>query len=440
MKVVGYCRLSRDEDKENYSSIDEQKIILQDYAISRGWKISENDFYVDDNVSGYTLDRPDFSRMLRKVQRGDIDVVLAKDLSRIGRNNGKVLVLIDEFKAMQKNLILVSEMGGSYDVLNDRDDTIGITTWYNERYVKDCSKKTRDHMLSKQKTGRLIMGNYYGYVKDPNDCTKLTVDEELRPVIELVFKLYIDGNGMKKISDILNENYNYPTPSVYYQKKHLERGRIYKHPVQELWSDYMIKNIIGNDVYCGTLRTHKKKTISIRGKAIKLPESEHFIFENHHEAIVSKETFQSANDIRNRRATTNRQCGKPKRNYFFGGLCRCAECGMSASGMVLRRKNNVKAYECNDYKKYGTKRCKGHEILEEDMWFQFKDFLKNTKKVYLDEIKKINVQNKKNTMQSNRRKLQMELDQANLEYKMILTQKIKDMAIRAEPRAKSDYS
>lgn len=109
-------------------------------------------------------------------------------------------------------------MGGCYDVLNDRDDTIGITTWYNERYVKDCSKKTRDHMLSKQKTGRLIMGNYYGYVKDPDDITKLTVDEEIRPVIELVFKLYIDGNGMKKISNILNENYNYPTPSVYYQK------------------------------------------------------------------------------------------------------------------------------------------------------------------------------------------------------------------------------
>ena len=255
MKVVGYCRLSRDEDKENYASIEEQNIILQDYAMSRGWKILDRDFYIDDNFSGYTLDRPKFSKMLRKVQRGDIDVVLAKDLSRIGRNNGKVLVLIDEFKAMQKNLILVSEMGGCYDVLNDRDDTIGITTWYNERYVKDCSKKTRDHMLSKQKTGRLIMGNYYGYVKDPDDITKLTVDEEIRPVIELVFKLYIDGNGMKKISNILNENYNYPTPSVYYQKKHLQRGRIYKHPVQELWSDYMIKNIIGNDVYCGTLRS-----------------------------------------------------------------------------------------------------------------------------------------------------------------------------------------
>ena len=107
MKVVGYCRLSRDEDKENYASIEEQKIILQDYAMSRGWKILDRDFYIDDNFSGYTLDRPKFSKMLRKVQRGDIDVVLAKDLSRIGRNNGKVLVLIDEFKAMQKNIILV---------------------------------------------------------------------------------------------------------------------------------------------------------------------------------------------------------------------------------------------------------------------------------------------------------------------------------------------
>ena len=176
--------MSRDEDKENYASIEEQKRIIQDYAISRNWTIS--DFYIDDNVSGYTFNRPAFSKMIEKVKGGKIDVVIAKDLSRIGRHNGRVLVLIDEFKNIQKNLILVSEMGGTYDVLNDRDDTIGITTWFNERYVKDCSRKTRDHMYSKQKTGRLIMGNYYGYIKDPEDITKLYVDEELRPVIELI--------------------------------------------------------------------------------------------------------------------------------------------------------------------------------------------------------------------------------------------------------------
>lgn len=223
--MYGYCRLSRDEDKENYASIEEQKRIIQDYVTSRNWTIS--DFYIDDNVSGYTFNRPAFSKMIEKVKGGKIDVVIAKDLSRIGRHNGRVLVLIDEFKNIQKNLILVSEMGGTYDVLNDRDDTIGITTWFNERYVKDCSRKTRDHMYSKQKTGRLIMGNYYGYIKDPEDTTKLYVEEELRPVIELIYKLYTEeGIGRKKICDILNSKYNYPTPSAYYQMKHLKRQNI----------------------------------------------------------------------------------------------------------------------------------------------------------------------------------------------------------------------
>lgn len=428
MRVVGYCRLSRDEDKENYSSIEEQKIILQDYAISRGWRIAENDFFIDDNFSGYTLDRPEFSKMIRKVQRGEIDVVLAKDLSRIGRNNGKVLVLIDEFKNMQKNLILVSEMGGSYDVLNDRDDTIGITTWYNERYVKDCSKKTRDHMYSKQKSGRLIMGTHYGYIKDKEDITKLYVDEDIRPVIELVFNLYIQGNGRKKISDILNKEYNYPTPSVYYQKKHLERGHIYKHPVQELWTDDMVKHILENDVYCGVLRTHKKKTVSIRGKAINLPESEHFVFENHHEPMVSMDIFNLAKDIRNRKREVCSKKGNEKRNYFFGGFCKCGDCGMGATGIAIRRKNYEKAYECSMYKKYGPKRCKIHEIKEEEMWIQFKEFLKTTKKIYIDEIKKINIDNTRNKQKNNKKKLELELEQANLEYKMILNQKIKDLA------------
>lgn len=430
MKVVGYCRLSRDEDKENYSSIEEQKIILKEYATLRGWEISNDDFFIDDNVSGYTFDRPDFSRMIRKVQMGEIDVVLAKDLSRIGRNNGKVLVLIDEFKSMQKNLILVSEMGGTYDVLNDRDDTIGITTWYNERYVKDCSKKTRDHMFSKQKTGRLIMGNHYGYVKDKDDITKLTVDEEIRPVIEKIFELYINGNGMKKISDILNEQYNFPTPSVYYQKKHLERGHIYKHPVQKLWTDYMIRNIITSDIYCGTLRTHTKRTVSIRGKAVKLPESEHFIFENHHEAIISLETFKLAKEIRERKAKFKSKKGNEKRNYFFGGLCRCAECGMSATGIAIRRKNFQKAYECTQYKKYGPKRCVVHEVAEDEMWFQFKEFLRATKKTYKDEIKRIKIEKAKNKKQDNKARLKMQLEQTNLEYKMLLNQKIRDLAVQ----------
>ncbi len=429
MTVVGYCRLSRDEDKENYSSIEEQKRIIKDYASTRNWIIEDKDFYIDDNVSGYTFNRPEFTKMLEKVKGGKIDVVIAKDLSRIGRNNGKVLVLIDEFKNMQKNLILVSEMGGTYDVLNDRDDTIGITTWFNERYVKDCSRKTRDHMYSKQKTGRLVMGNYYGYVKDKEDVTKLYVDEEIRPVITLIYKLYVeDGLGRKKICDILNSKYNYPTPSVYYRQKHLERGRIYKHPVQELWSTYMISNILSNDVYTGTLRTHKKKTISIRGRAIKLPEEEHFVFENHHEAIISKETFELAQNIRKRKARSKSTSGTRKRNYAFSGIIRCGDCGFGVSGITMNRKQKQKGYECSQYRTYGKTRCKCHEIKESDIIIHLKEFLKFTKEKYQDEINKIEIEVKTNKERNNKEKIKFEIETLKAEYKVLLNQKIKDLA------------
>ena len=429
MTVVGYCRLSRDEDKENYSSIEEQKRIIKEYASSRNWTIEDKDFYIDDNVSGYTFNRPEFTKMIEKVKGGKIDVVIAKDLSRIGRNNGKVLVLIDEFKNMQKNLILVSEMGGTYDVLNDRDDTIGITTWFNERYVKDCSRKTRDHMYSKQKTGRLVMGNYYGYVKDKEDVTKLYVDEEIRPVISLIYKLYAyEGLGRKKICDILNSKYNYPTPSVYYRQKHLERGRIYKHPVQELWSTYMISNILNNDVYTGTLRTHKKKTVSIRGRAIKLPEEEHFVFENHHEAIISKETFELAQNIRKRKAKSKTTAGTRKRNYAFSGLIRCGDCGFGVSGITMNRKQKQKGYECSQYRTYGKARCKCHEIKESDIIIHLKEFLKFTRQKYQDEINKIEIEVKTNKEQTNKEKIKFEIETLKAEYKVLLNQKIKDLS------------
>lgn len=101
MTVVGYCRLSRDEDKENFISIEEQKRIIKDYAKSRNWNLKDDDFYIDDNISGYTFNRPAFSKWWKSKDRRNW-CSYCKDLSRIGRHNGRVLVLIDEFKNMQK--------------------------------------------------------------------------------------------------------------------------------------------------------------------------------------------------------------------------------------------------------------------------------------------------------------------------------------------------
>ena len=430
MTVVGYCRLSRDEDKENYASIEEQKRIIKDYVATRNWNIEDKDFYIDDNVSGYTFNRPEFKKMMEKVKGGKIDVVIAKDLSRIGRNNGKVLVLIDEFKNMQKNLILVSEMGGTYDVLNDRDDTIGITTWFNERYVKDCSRKTRDHMYSKQKSGRLIMGNYYGYKKVfKDDIPMLYVIEELKPAIELIFKLYVEnGYGFQKISQVLNEQYSYPTPSEYYRQRHLERGRVYKHKVQKEWTKDMVSNILKNEVYTGTLVTHKKRTVNIRGKAVKLPKEDHFIFENHHEAIISKEIFELAREIQNSKAQKHTSGATKKRDYFFSGMCECSDCGSGMSGVMIKRKVNEKGYDCSKYRQFSTKACHSHEIKEKDILIHLKEFLKFTRKQYLEEIKDIKVEVKQDKKNDNKFRLKNKLEFLNEEYKMLVTQKIKELA------------
>lgn len=426
--VAAYARLSRDEDRENYSSIEEQINMIKEYAESRGWFISDNNIYIDDNVSGYTFNRPSFTEMIDKVKRGIIDIVIAKDLSRIGRNNGKVLCLIDEFKMTGKNLILISEMGGVYDVQNDNDDCIGITTWFNERYVKDTSRKVRANMLSKQKDGRLIQGNYYGYEKKyENGIPKLYVIEELRGVIELIFKLYVeDGLGRKKISDILNsKKYNYPTPSMYYKQKHMERGRVYKHKVQELWSTDMIKNILENDVYCGNLRTHKKQLLGIRGRVTKLPQDQHFVFENHHEAIVSKDVFKMAQELKEKRVKSKSTA--TKRYYVFSSICKCGDCRGGASGLILRNKNMAKGYECSTYRRYGKSRCKFHEISEEDIIIHLKEYLKIVRASFKEEINKIKIDFESKKSKINRDKLQLEYEKLNQEYKILISQKIKDL-------------
>ena len=190
----------------------------------------------------------------------------------------------------------------------------------------------------------------------------------------------------------------------------------------------MISNILNNDVYTGALRTHKKKTVSIRGRAIKLPEEEHFVFENHHEAIISKETFELAQNIRKRKAKSKTTAGTRKRNYAFSGLIRCGDCGFGVSGITMNRKQKQKGYECSQYRTYGKTRCKCHEIKESDIIIHLKEFLKFSKQKYQEEINKIEIEVKTNKEQTNKEKIKFEIETLKAEYKVLLNQKIKDLA------------
>lgn len=285
-------------------------------------------------------------------------------------------------------------------------------------------------MFSKQKTGRLIMGNYYGYEKVFKDgIPMLYVIEELRPVIELIFKLYVEkGMGFQKISQEINTKYKFPTPSEYYRAKHLERGRIYKHKVQEKWTKDMVNNILKNEIYTGTLITHKKRTVNIRGKAVKLPKEKQFIFENHHESIISKEIFNLAQEIRTKKSKQNTSSTNKKRDYYFSGMCVCNDCGSGMSGIMIKRKVTKKGYDCSKYRQFGTKACLCHEVKEKDILNHLKEFLRFTKQKYLEEIKNIKIEIKQDKKENSKYKLQNKLNILNEEYKMLVNQKIKELA------------
>jgi site-specific DNA recombinase len=425
LNVVGYVRLSRDEDKENYSSIISQQDIIHEYAKGRNWDIKY--MYIDDNCSGYTFNRPAFSEMISELEAGKIDVVIAKDLSRVGRNNGQVLVLIDRFIEINKRLILINEANGGLDILEDNTDILGIKTWYNEMYIKDISRKIRTNMSNMQKKGELIMGNYYGYKKiKVNDKVQLLIDEEIKSVIELIFKHYINGLGYKKICDILDKE-KFPTPSEYIKMRFEAENRVFKNSVTSKWQTHMIQRIILDDVYAGVLRTKKKQSKYLKGKQKKVPKEEQYVFENHHEAMIAKDIFELAQKINAKKKVVHHR-GSAKYNYIFSSFVKCSDCGHAAGGKKIKYSHNPgRVYECLMYQKYGLKGCTAHTVREEDLLLYFKEFLKDAGCRYSDYIEKLNFTQKKKDISKSMDKLNKELNVLNDELKMLLNQKIRDL-------------
>ncbi|MCX7749743.1 MAG: recombinase family protein [Clostridia bacterium] len=429
MRVVGYARLSRDEDKENYSSIISQCGIIHEYASEKDWIIDQ--IYIDDNVSGYTFDRPAFNEMLSAMEAGSVDVIIAKDLSRIGRHNAKTLLFIEKLKETNKRLILVEE-GNGYDTNEDEDDIIGIKTWYNERYVKDISRKIRSSMRVKQRNGLLIMHESYGYRKDPKDWHRLVVDEEIAQVVKLIFELYLGGLGYRRISEILNEK-GFPTPSMYWKQKLEEEGRVFKNSVSNKWEIYMISRIIKDDIYIGTLRCRKTYKPMMKGNAVKVDKDEQYVFENHHEPIIDKQDFELAQQVNQKRREVAYR-GYSKYEYIFSGFVFCDDCGSYSIGRNIRRSPGQEyGYECGSYHKYGRKGCTSHAIPESKLLTYFKEHLIFMREEQEGFIKTIVMKEGKKGDPCLWKKLEKELSIANSEYKMILSQKVKDVLKEQNP-------
>lgn len=438
MKVVCYCRLSKDDNKSRYSSIDAQMELAKEYADSQGWNISK--YYIDDNVSGYISndERPEFSKMLTDIDDGKVDIILAKDLSRIGRKGSRTLTFIDELKEKNVNLILTKDTFGEFNLLEGDDDLLGLSTWFNERYVKEVSKKVKIGMHKQLEKGILLQGTKFGYLKTAKKG-ELIVDDSVRDTITTIFDLYEQGLGMRKICHKLNFEYDFLTPSQVIERELSKKGKSYKKPVKKLWDIYMIKRILKDEIYIGTAITHKTERKDIHKQGKKIERENQYIFENHHEAIISKEQFQRVQEMIKKRVKNSSMYTKKKRDYIFGGFLRCGECGGSVTGVARIRSKKEdyvpkKLYECVAYRKYGKSRCVCHNVREDILLANLKNFLILLRNNYITEINNLKLEEYKSSKKKNLEEIKLNLKNLEAEYKVLVAQRIKDIASSTEDK------
>lgn len=353
-----YCRLSRDDELTGDSnSIVNQKAILNKYAKEQGFQNIQ--FFVDDGFSGANFNRPDWQRMIGLVESGQVGILLAKDMSRIGRNYLEVGFYTEVL--FPKHNVRFIAVNSGVDSANQQDnDFTPFLNIINEFYVKDSSKKVKASMKQKGESGEYLATNPpYGYMKDPNDPKKhWIVDEEAATVVRQIFAWCMEGNGPSQIARKLKEA-KVDCPTVHWAK--LGRDAPAKAPDNPYgWSPRTIYDILKRQEYLGHMvnfKTHKQSYKS--KKIIDNPPEEWKIFKNTHEAIVDEETFARVQELRkNKRRPT-----KTGKTNMFSGIARCADCGeklyyCTSSAFESRQDHFV----CSTSRNKGKKVCATHFI------------------------------------------------------------------------------
>ena len=431
---AGYVRLSRDDDKRNYVSIENQKLIINQYAADHGMVIDR--WYEDDGISGYIFDRPGFQQMMADLDK-DIDAVYVKDFSRLGRHNAKVLLLLDEFQERGKHLVVIDD---NYDSMDSSDDTIGIKTWFNERYVKDTSKKIKRAIGARQKEGTLITRPPFGYQRNEKDKTILEIVAKEAEYIKQIYDLYLSGSGYRKIAIYLTEQ-GAPTPSMIQREREIEEGRLSKRKVASKWSDAMIKEILDNDFYIGTFRLKKRARNTVHGKDKRVPKEEQCIFENHHPAIIDKATFTLVQELKEKRNRTNYRgsrgqwLGSEIPNPF-GSCLFCKDCGSRLTPIKRQTSSRErKYYICTTYNTKGRRYCsKAHLIEEDDLMKDVLTYIKMCRNALCEVISTYDLKDfeaEKKTIEEKRQELHIAINERKSQLKVLLTQKVKDLAVAA---------
>ena len=357
--VALYIRLSKEDENEGPSeSVTNQKSLLNEYVQQH--RLSVYDTYIDDGWSGTNFDRPDFQRMISDIEAKKVNMVITKDLSRLGRDYIMTGHYMERYFPEHRVRYISLLDGIDTGVESSANDITPFRAIMNDMYAKDISNKIKSVKRDKQRKGQFIGGKpVYGYKMHPTEKNKIVIDEEVAPVVRRIFGMALDGMSCRQIAAQLNTE-GVPTPATYAGLPVPNPG-----PYTGLWSSEWISDMMQNETYIGNMVQGRQVKISYKSKKCLHQERKNWVVvEGTHEPLIDAETFRKVRMLVNSRKHTR------SRTYDFllKGLIFCHECGYPLA--VLNRKNaageDVLYFVCRTYQRF-TKAgvCSCHSIKEQ---------------------------------------------------------------------------
>ena len=373
--TILYGRLSQEDGRAGDSnSIINQRHILEKYAKEGGFENTV--FLADDGYSGTNFERPSWKKVVEMIDRGEVETLIVKDLSRLGREYLQVGMLT-EFYFPEKGVRFIAINDGVDSLVEGSNDFNPIRNWANELHAKESSKKVRAVKKMQAERGERLGGRPpYGYQKKDSEHKELVPDEEAAQVVRHIFDLCASGKGPRMIAHVLRSEKIMTPANYYYQKTgKSHQGLDLTRPYD--WACNTVTAILDNKTYLGHMEGLRATTLSYKNKKLlRTPESQRILVENTHEALITQEQWDIVQDVRAHKKRTVKRMDEPNP---FAGLAFCADCGKA---MTIHRTSSNKEsnyyYACSTYGKKGKEMCSAHRIRADDL-----------KAIVLDDIRRV---------------------------------------------------
>ncbi|MBU5679596.1 recombinase family protein [Blautia sp. MSJ-9] len=432
MYQVGiYCRVSVEEQNkegEYSNSIHSQIQMAQDYIAEQN-DVTEVKVYADDGFSGSNFDRPEFRRMIADIELGNINMVIFKDISRLGREHIDTNYYLGKYFP-EKQIRVVSLLDSYDSIVSTYDELLEIKTLLNDMYLRDISNKIKTTVQAQRRMGEYTPKQPpFGYIKSETVYNHLEVDPYAAGVVKRIYNMYKYGFGCGIICRTLNED-QIPCPAKY--KKEVLKNNYPWDVGKGLWTRATVGKILKNPLYTGAVVMKKIEKPSYKLKYKRsIPLEEMELVPDAHEAIISKEEFDLVQQLRQGRRVP--YFDKSKEPHKYAGLLFCGKCKTAMRKRYLTSQDRFTGYMCGFHQMMGKNYCEvnyiAFEKLDELVVFAINQQLKQMRmdfKKLENQIEKI-----KPELDSKVARLQAKIDR-NTEYRKQTYEKFMDEVLSKE--------